>query len=227
MRAFLQNLFPVRCLLCDLIANNNRFICETCYCTLPISKNNCKQCGLTISESEVICTQCSINPPPFDYTFCLFNYKEPISSLITQLKFNGNLMIAKLFAQYWIDYFNDHENKFPELIIPVPLHYQRLKERGFNQALEIAKPIGKYFNIPVDTRTCIKLKNTAQQSSLSASKRQKNLKNAFGLSDSINKQHVAILDDVMTTGNTVSEITFLLKKAGVGRVDILCCARAN
>lgn len=226
MRTFFNTLFPMRCLLCDLTEKNNRFICDTCYCTLPVSKNNCKQCGITTPESETVCTQCTINPPPFDYTFCLFNYEEPISSFITQLKFNCNLIMAKLFSQYWIDYFQNQKD-MPELIIPVPLHYKRLKERGFNQALEIAKPIGNYFNIPIDTRICIKLKNTAPQSSLSAAKRRNNLKNAFGLSYSIDQQHVAILDDVMTTGNTASEIALLLKKVGVARVDVWCCARAN
>lgn len=161
----------------------------------------------------------------FDNTYALFNYAPPISSLIAKLKFQGDLSVAKLFSQYWIDYFLNKKS-LPELIIPVPLHHKRLKERGFNQALEIAKPIGNYFKIPVDTKSCVRIKNTQAQSSLTAKKRINNVSNAFKLDYSISVKHVAILDDVMTTGNTVSEMGYLLKEAGIGRVDVWCCARA-
>lgn len=157
--------------------------------------------------------------------FALFHYQAPISALIAKLKFHGDLSIAKLLSQYWIDYLADLPSR-PALIIPVPLHYQRLKERGFNQALEIAKPIGKYFQIPVDTHSCIRIKNTKPQSSLPAKKRMHNVNNAFGLSHAIAAKHVAVLDDVVTTGNTISEISALLKKTGVEQIDIWCCARA-
>ncbi|PJB10330.1 MAG: amidophosphoribosyltransferase, partial [Gammaproteobacteria bacterium CG_4_9_14_3_um_filter_38_9] len=176
----------------------------------------------------LLCTSCITSPPPFHRTIALFHYTGPIVSLIWKLKFQNDLKIARLFAQHWIDYFNhfDSHNTLPDLIMPVPLHFSRLKQRGFNQSLEIAKPIGKYFHIPIDTRACIKIKNTEPQSSLSAQKRKGNLKNAFGLSRPIDAKHVAILDDVMTTGNTVSEIASLLQKTGVEKIDVWCCARA-
>jgi ComF family protein len=167
-----------------------------------------------------------ISPPPFDNVLALFEYEAPISSLIHQLKFSGNLLIARWLATQWIDYLKNM-NTLPDLILPVPLHHTRLKDRGFNQALEIAKPIGQYFHIPIDTRSCIRIKNTEAQSSLPASKRKYNLKNAFGLSHSLSANHIAILDDVVTTGNTVSEIAFLLRKIGVKKIDVWCCAQTR
>lgn len=210
LKQFSQSLFPNHCLLCDLDCDE-KFICKNCFDTLPIYEKN----------------KTILNPPSIDHVFTLFHYVTPISSLIWKLKFQGDLSIAQLFAQYWINYFKNDvtPNALPDLIMPVPLHYARLKERGFNQALEIAKPIGQYFHIPIDTRTCIKIKNTRAQSSLSAEKRKHNLKNAFGLSYSVDAKHIAIVDDVMTTGNTVSEIAQLLKKVGVEKVDVWCCAR--
>lgn len=166
-----------------------------------------------------------MSPPPFDHVQALFEYEPPISSLIHQLKFSGNLLIARFLATQWIDHLKNTIR--PDLILPVPLHHTRLSERGFNQALEIAKPIGKHFQIPIDTRSCIRIKNTQAQSSLPASKRKHNLKNAFGLSHAISAKHIAILDDVMTTGNTASEIALLLRKIGVEKIDVWCCARAR
>ncbi|MCX7120858.1 MAG: phosphoribosyltransferase family protein [Gammaproteobacteria bacterium] len=220
LKKVLDGVWPIYCLLCDSLCANKKSICDTCYLSLPIHQIGCTRCGLAAG-----CGNCHSSPPPFDNTFALFNYETPISELIAKLKFQNNLATAKLFSQYWIDYFLDKKHLLPELIIPVPLHHMRLKKRGFNQTLEIAKPIGKYFQIPIDIRSCIKLKNTEPQSSLSSEKRKKNLKNAFAISHSIIAKHVAVIDDVMTTGNTVSEISCLLKKAGVERVDIWCCAR--
>lgn len=227
MRQLLQYFCSTRCFLCDLECNGHQLICDDCYRTLPICHNACKQCGIQLTQNSNRCTQCITSPPSFHRTFSLFNYQPPISQWITQLKFQENLIIAKLFAQYWINYFKNQRSELPELILPVPLHYRRLKERGFNQAVEIAKPIGKHFQIPVAKNMCVKIKNTEAQSNLSAEKRRKNLKNAFALSYSIDAKRVAILDDVMTTGNTVSEISALLQKTGVEHIDIWCCARAQ
>lgn len=229
LKKFAHIVFPHRCLLCEL--NGEKLICNNCFETLPQFKSSCKQCGL-MSDSgndKTICGQCIANSPPFENTFSLFEYAAPISSLIWQLKFHGNLSIAQLFAHYWIDFIPQFyaANSLPDLIVPVPLHHARLKERGFNQALEITKPIGKYFHIPVDTRSCIRIKHTQPQSSLIASKRKNNLKNAFGLSYPVTVKHIAILDDVMTTGNTVTEVAHLFKKVGVEKIDIWCCARTR
>lgn len=232
MFAFIQKithtLFQPTCLLCDSHCINQQYICDDCFSTLPINTHYCKRCGLPLSDST-ICNACVISPPPLDNTLTLFDYQTPIPELIWKLKYNGDLKIARWFGNCWIDMIKKHyaENTLPQLIMPVPLHHQRLKERGFNQALEIAKPIGQHFNIPIDTHTCIRLKNTVAQSTLTAKKRRSNVTHAFALSYRPHVNHIAILDDVMTTGSTVSAIATLLKMAGVQQIDVWCCARAH
>lgn len=231
LKKFSTQFFPLSCLLCDLQSDTEHAICQSCFMTLPIAKSNCQQCGLPAHAADIftLCGACLSNPPPFDRTTALFDYAAPISTLIWKLKFRGDLSIAHLFAKYWIDFIEKHDAKsaLPDVIIPVPLHPTRLKQRGFNQAVEIAKPIGKYFQIPVDVRSCIRIRNTQTQSSLPAHQRKHNVTNAFALSHTIDAKHVVILDDVMTTGNTTSEISYLLKKVGVEKIDVWCCARAS
>lgn len=226
MKILQHTLFSSHCLLCDLSCEQQQYFCDACARYLPTYKTGCKNCGIVLENQnqDCLCGNCLLSPPPFDHVDALFQYAEPVASLIHQLKFHGNLMIARWFATEWIHYFKNHE--LPDCILPVPLHHARLAERGFNQSVEIAKPIGKYFHIPIDTQSCIRIKNTQAQSGLKAAKRKKNVKNAFGLSRDVNAKHIAIFDDVVTTGNTVSEIAHLLRKVGVGKIDVWCCARA-
>lgn len=114
----------------------------------------------------------------------------------------------------------------PDLILPVPLHKARYRQRGFNQAIEIARIVGRELQTPLDLTSCKRNRDTPHQTRLPAKKRRKNLKNAFSIIKPIHAQHIAILDDVMTTGSTAHELAYVLKKAGVGRVDVWVCARA-
>ena len=100
-------------------------------------------------DGNALCGHCITTPPPFDRLFALYQYEEPISSLIHQIKFQGNLLVANWISNEWIQ-FLENKSILPEAILPVPLHHARLSERGFNQTIEIAKPIGRFFNIPID-----------------------------------------------------------------------------
>jgi ComF family protein len=115
----------------------------------------------------------------------------------------------------------------PDCIIPVPLHPLRLKQRGFNQALEIARPIAKKLKIPIDTTHCLRIVATLPQAAISATARKHNIKNAFIVNPLLKAKHVAIVDDVLTTGSTVTELAQRLKKSGVQKIDIWCCARPS
>ncbi len=116
-------------------------------------------------------------------------------------------------------------SKLPELIIPVPLHNERLRQRGFNQALELARVLSRQLDIPIDQKSCIRCRPTDTQSRLEKSERSKNMRGAFTIRGAIKSNHIALVDDVVTTGSTVSEITKLLKQHGVKRVDIWAVAR--
>jgi ComF family protein len=107
------------------------------------------------------------------------------------------------------------------------LHKARYRERGFNQSIEIARTVGKELHIPVDVHSCIRHRDTPHQTQLTAKQRRSNMKNAFSIIKPITARHIAIVDDVMTTGSTVHELATVLKKAGAVQVDVWVCARAN
>ncbi len=226
----LQQILPKRCLLCDEACFDHHFLCYDCESILPWQPPSCVRCGVALPEQAdfVLCALCLSHQPAFHATTALFEYKPPISQFVLKLKFQKNLSMARLFSNYWIDYIKKYRdlNNLPELLIPVPLHHKRLRERGFNQALEIAKPIGKQFKIPIDIKSCSRIMNTHPQATLSVKDRKNNLKNAFVLSHPITAKHVAIIDDVVTTGTTVNEISRLLEKSGVNNIEVWCCARA-
>jgi len=117
-----------------------------------------------------------------------------------------------------------HNRALPHVILPMPLHSTRLKERGFNQAVEIARPIVNHLRLPMDV-TSQRIRATAAQSSLAGSERVANVKNAFVVKENFRGCHVAILDDVITTGCTVTAFSLALKKAGAVKIDVWCCAK--
>jgi ComF family protein len=161
----------------------------------------------------------------FDETHAPFLHKGAIRYLIANLKFNQQYKNARLLGMLLASHI-EKTAELPELIIPVPLHTQRYRERGFNQSVEISKTLSRLLNIPLNTKSCIRNRNTPHQIDLPAKLRHNNIKNAFRVIHPIKQQHIALVDDVMTTGSTVNEIAKVLKKSGVSRVDIWVCARA-
>jgi len=173
----------------------------------------------------VRCGRCQSLRPAFDETYAPFIYQDAIRHLITALKFGADYKNARLLGQLLAEYLLQSAEK-PDIILPVPLHKARYRERGFNQAIEIARTVSRELHIPLDLNSCRRLQDTPHQSALTAKQRRKNLKNAFTIVKPINTRHIAVLDDVMTTGSTAQELAAVLKKAGVSRVDVWVCARA-
>lgn len=229
IRKIIQTVFPMTCIFCGDYTELPRPLCSPCEVDLPWITKGCYKCAYPI-ESELItlfCAACQIEPNPITRTFALFHYQHPINSLIAKLKFHHQLMFAKLFGDLLTDALKHgylYDSSYPTVIIPMPLHPKRLRERGFNQALEIARPISKKLNIPIDYRSCERIIHTETQSSLkSPNLRLHNVKNAF-LVKPFHANHVLIIDDVMTTGYTARAIASELVKRSV-RVDLACCAR--
>jgi ComF family protein len=135
------------------------------------------------------------------------------------------LYAGRALSELLIKFIETNNAKLPEIIIPVPLHPTRLKERGFNQALELAKPIARHFNIPLDTKSCKRTKATATQSTLDKKIRIKNMRGAFEIVRDIKCDHLVLIDDVVTTGTTVNELAKVIKSCGVKRVDVWALAR--
>lgn len=246
----LQRFFlPFTCVLCGDLSSLNKDLCVACFENLPKLGYGCRVCGTVIPSdarnllpmhisyvkrsltsfgmTDVTCGQCLKSPPYFDRTIALFTYTHPIDKFIIALKFQQKLMYAKLlgelFAEYIAMYYQN--DTLPELVIPVPLHKNRLRERGFNQALELSKPIEKKLNLKINTKSCQKIRHSEAQSLISAKHRQKNVKKSFAVVKNIKAKHIAILDDVMTTGHTVNELSKVLKNSGIEKIDVWCVAR--
>lgn len=180
---------------------------------------------MVAAEPAPLCGRCISRPPAFDKTYAPFLYQEEMRYLITGLKFGARHAHARLLGQLLVEQISQTA-RMPECIIPVPLHKARYRERGFNQAIEIARLVSSQTGIPLDLRSCRRRRDTPHQAGLTSKQRRRNIKNAFELAQPIAYRHVAILDDVLTTGSTAHEMALLLKRQGVERVDVWVCARA-
>lgn len=217
------------CPLCS--TPSPKFICKTCSEMLPTITHQCYQCGLPLSSNEtnattLRCGQCLQSPPHFDVCISPFHYALPINQFITQLKFRQQLHYANILSELLISKIEQHSENLPECIIPVPLHRTRLRQRGFNQAIEIARPIAKKYGIRLDTSSCTRVISTPPQMEQNKKTRQKNIRNAFEVSSEFHSKHIAIVDDVMTTGHTLNELSRVLRNQGVTRIQIWAVARS-
>jgi len=177
------------------------------------------------TTAPILCGRCLSSHPAFDETYAPFIYQGEMRHLITSLKFGAHYKNARLLGLLLADHLKKTAQR-PDLILPIPLHKVRYRQRGFNQAIEIAKTVSRELKIPLDLNSCLRHRDTPHQTALTAKQRRKNIKNAFSIIKPIHAQHIAILDDVMTTGSTAHELAYVLKKAGVSRVDVWVCARA-
>jgi len=216
---------PSSCLLCDNRGLTGKDICH--YCLQQLLKNNpcCYQCGETLEQVSKLCGRCLQESPFFERTHAPFLYSGAMAYLISTLKFNQKYKNARLLGGLLAEYLQQHA-EMPECIIPIPLHKNRYRQRGFNQSSEIAKRVSQHLDLSLMTDRCIRHRNTPHQIGLKNKQRRENISNAFSIVKPIDYQHVAILDDVMTTGATANEMAKLLKTVGVKRVDVWVCARA-
>jgi ComF family protein len=220
---------PGSCLLCDAPNNHHNLdLCVDCKQELPYLANVCTRCSLPLPDNVTsICGQCQLKPPHYDHTISLFNYAMPVDKLVQRLKFNEKLVIARTLGGLFAERIDEHTNNFePQCIIPVPLHKNRLRQRGFNQALELARPVASRRKIKIDNTSCKRIIDTEAQSSLPADERHKNVRHAFSVDTSIDYQRVVLFDDVMTTGQTVNALAKALKKQGVEEVAVWSITRA-
>ena len=220
-------LLPAHCLLCGSPGDDDCDLCGACGQDLALNHSACARCALPLSTPAAMCGECLRSEPAFTAAFVPFVYGHPIDLLLTRLKFSRNLAAGRVLVQQWSDAFASASIERPEALIPVPLHAARLRERGFNQAREIAAPLAKTLNIPLRDDALFRARATSPQSDLDAAARRRNLRGAFACGDRISElTHVALVDDVMTTGTTLRECARVLRRAGVARVDVWAIARA-
>lgn len=221
-------LFPPTCLLCGAPGIQTKDLCQACHDSMPKNDYCCFRCGEsveTLHESSYLCGKCLKQPPAFDITHAPYLYQGAIRHLIYNLKFRARFENARLLGALLADYLQASV-ELPELIIPVPLHPSRYRERGFNQSIEIARTVSTNLSIPLDFFSCRRTRNTSHQTDLPAKQRIKNMRNAFSLRKPVPATHIAILDDVMTTGSTVNELAKILSHPKIAKIEVWCCARA-
>ncbi len=220
---FVQKFIAPTCLLCAG-PSAGALLCAPCDADLPRlpgpARTLCDTCALPVTAGPR-CGACLTDPPAFDHICAPYTYAFPADALVQALKYRSLLAIAPLFGQA----IASSLDATPDVIIPMPLADARLRERGFNQAQEIAREVARITRIALLPRACRKVRDTAPQAALPWKARAKNVRNAFVCDADFTGQHVAVVDDVMTTGATLNELARNLKKAGATRVTGLVVTR--
>jgi ComF family protein len=224
-------LLPYTCLLCKKLTRNGQDVCHDCEQLFPLLNQACLSCAYPLTRIFAThCNRCIKTPPPFDRTHALYLYEAPIKQLILELKFKHALMNARILGEILANHIQKKwylQKSLPDYIIPVPLHPNRLKERGFNQALEMARPIAKIIKRPIQYKNIHRVKSTFAQATLNAVERHHNMQEAFIIDLDLSHRYIAVIDDVITTGETLLSFCKMLKQAGAQKIDIWCCARAH
>lgn len=213
-----HQIFPESCLICQ--ENIGKVNC----CSIP---GICRHCWGNLPRSGTIFTEIELHERKCPLLFPFF-YRDHLAKAIKLLKFRQKFIWANFLAESLLQeniqpFYQNHF--LPEVIIPIPLSHRRFRERGFNQSLEISKTIAAKLALPIDTTSFIRQKETEKQSTLSAIERSRNIKNAFTAQKQPSYKHVAILDDVFTTGNTIKSFTQTLFQSGIQKVDIWVAAK--
>ena len=210
------------CQLCGGLSHDG-LCCAACDAELPrLGTAHCPVCALPTLAGEV-CGRCLRDPPHFDRTVAAFSYRFPLNQLIKALKFHEQLVLADFLADAIIPRIVLR----PDVIMALPLHPARLRMRGFNQSQLLAARIAHRLAIPLLTNVCQRVRDTPPQSSLPWQERDKNMRKAFAVTADVDwqGQHIALVDDVMTSGASMSALAEAVKQAGAGEVSAWVVAR--
>ncbi len=218
---------PGRCWLCQCaLALPHWGICSRCHPRRPDNRV-CPCCGLASHWPHQPCGRCLRKPCAWQRLVCIDDYRPPFSQMISRLKTypEGACALARLLLLRLLEARRIEGLKLPQLIIPVPLHRKRIWRRGYNQSALLAGYLGRWLGIPVAEHAIRRLRHTPHQRKLSAHARRHNLLKAFHLEIAVNGRHIAIVDDVVTTGSTAAALARLLLARGAASVDIWCLCR--
>jgi len=231
---FLNLLYPPSCQHCGepLSGEGGTVLCENCRRQIDLlGPAVCSRCGNEIGPyaEEGACPRCSGRPLHFRAARSIAKYDEPLREVIHRYKFGHKEFLAGFLTRLVLDNIGrvDLDIGRYDCIIPVPLHWRRKRERGFDQILPVTKALSRRFGVPLVTGVLVRHRYTTSQVRLSRTKRLENLKNAFSVRNQvrIEGKEVLIVDDIITTGATASECARTLKRAKAGGVDVLTIAR--
>ncbi|HNQ04949.1 MAG TPA: ComF family protein [Thiobacillaceae bacterium] len=199
-------------------------LCPGCHLDLPrLSGACCPRCALPSPDGQT-CGACLRRPPAFDQAQAAHAYAFPLDALIRHCKYQGVLELTELFARELATRVRFQDR--PDLLIPMPLHPRRLGERGYNQAAEITRRLARHLALPWQADACRRARDTPPQAGLDLQARRRNLRGAFRCERALSGRHVALVDDVMTSGASLQELAKAVKMAGAARVSVWVVARA-
>ncbi|WP_194788355.1 ComF family protein [Pseudomonas sp. UFMG81] len=218
------------CLLCDEPARQAYPLCTACEGELPWLGDQCLRCALPLAMDGLVCSTCRRHAPAFKQVIATWEYGFPVDTLISRFKHNSQWPLGRLMAQllgYALEHRYGEGLPRPDRLLPVPLARRRLRQRGFNQAAMLARWLARQLRLHSDESVLERTRDTPTQQALGARARRRNLRQAFALRPGADVEglHLAVVDDVLTTGTTAQAIARLLRKSGARRVDIYCLAR--
>lgn len=234
LRALVNRLLPRRCVVCEQASgirsdSSPTPICPDCESDFfSVAIRRCERCAISISAASFarICGRCVANPPHFDGTVALADYVSPVDAMVVALKFTARLDLADFFGRLLAQRVLAQPMRTPcSFIIPVPLAFERLRQRGFNQSHQIARAFAATLGQRVALDRLLRVRHTPPQQSLKLEERHRNVRGAFAVEGSVTGDSIYVVDDVMTSGSTLDEIARVLKLAGAARVVNVVVAR--
>lgn len=218
-------IFPTRCPYCKEIADDkNIAICKECLTKLTlVKKPYCLKCGRHIEDEKIeYCTECNLHPKTYEFGMPLLSYDDISAPVMYDIKYNNKRDYIKTFAKMiYVRWKDKIKSLNIERLIPIPIHEKRRRERGYNQAEDLAFYLSEYLNIELDLDLLYRIKNTKAQKELNPYERLKNLKEAFYCDEAykaLNLKRVLLVDDIYTTGSTIEACSLALKSVGIEKV---------
>lgn len=221
--SIIDHIFSKRCVLCLTRANG---LCVACEAALPRNQHPCARCALplpTAATTARLCAACQASNADFDRILAPLLYRTPVNDLVARFKYHDRLDLGRILAAQLLAEVAQHATR-PALLLPVPMDAAGLRTRGYNQAGELARHLSAALDIPWSAAQLKRNRGAAHQRGLDRAARQRNLRGAFSCHGHL-PRHVAVVDDVVTTGATAAEISTTLRRAGAKRVEIWAVAR--
>lgn len=232
---------PASCLLCENPQlDTTAFFCPDCLRELPWIGTACYCCGRPLPDDTLVgqrCGVCQQKPPPIDHSIAAFQYQEPIAKLIQMTKYHHRLDILEALGCQLADVISRqhgiaernvcYKRLWPQALLPVPLHSHRLMHRGYNQSVELARILARRLGLPLLRHGSRRVRPTVSQTRLNTSQRRNNVHHAFQINSNHLPDQIAIIDDVMTSGQTIYELAKTLRHHGVHSIDVWVVARAT
>ena len=226
-------LWPATCVLCSRVVRERQLdLCAGCEGDLPINSVACAICAEPLSGETsgcLVCGACLTRKPRFDASFCPFRYAYPLDHLVRGIKYHRAVAYGRVLSELFAARLQAMRCNapLPDILLPVPLAARRYRERGYNQAIELARCVEKRLQVPMCTDLVVRSRETREQAALDKRERRRNIRGAFDVVRTLPGRHIAIIDDVVTTGSTVNELARVLKQAGARRVEVWAVARAG